>query len=82
MDGPEDIYYPFCMSENEEGFIDGIFWANGFMHGLGICKDIWEPLLEDEKAIDIITPMMIVAKQAHGDEEAQADYQRVRWRYR
>jgi uncharacterized protein len=73
IEGPEDIYYPFCMSENEEGVIDGIFWANGFMHGLSICKDIWEPLLEDDKAIEIVTPMMIVASQAHGDEEAQAE---------
>jgi uncharacterized protein len=73
VEGPEDIYYPFCMSENEEGVIDGIFWANGFMHGLSICKDIWEPLLDDEKAIEIVTPMMIVASQAHGDEETQAE---------
>ena len=69
---PEDIYYPFYMGKNEEGVIDGIFWANGFMHGLSLCKDIWEPLLEDEKSIEIITPMMIVASQTHGDEDSPA----------
>ena len=73
IEGPEDIYYPFCMSENEEGVIDGVFWANGFMHGLSICKDIWEPLLKDEQASEILTPIMLVARQAHGDEESPAE---------
>ncbi len=68
IEGPEDTYHPFCMSENEEGVIDGIFWANGFMHGLGICKESWKPLLEDDKAVEILTPMIIVARQGHGEE--------------
>ncbi len=70
IEGPDDIYYPFCMSMNEEGNIDGIFWANGFMHGLAICKDSWKPLLEDDKAVEILTPIMVVARQGHGEEES------------
>ncbi len=33
-------------------------WAEGFMDGVGLRRQAWWPLLESEKGIDLLTPIM------------------------
>ncbi len=73
INGPEDIYFPFCLKENEEGNVDGIFWANGFMHGLAINHAAWAPLLDNEDTFRIVTPMMAVSGQGHPDPKLRSE---------
>jgi len=46
-------YFVFCMSKNEEGVIDGIFWANGFMKEQGMMRSgyirtgLWKTYRQD-----------------------------------
>ena len=73
INGPEDIYVPFCLKENEDGNVDGIFWANGFMHGLAINHGAWESLLDNEDTFRIVTPMMAVSGQGHPDPKLRSE---------
>ena len=65
-------YYPLCLKENEKGQANAMFWANGFMHGVSLFPEIWEPISNDEQAMQLLAPMIALAGQNHPVPELKA----------
>lgn len=58
----DGISLPLFLAD-EDGEIRGNDWAKGFMDGVTMRLDAWEPLTEDEEAASAIVPVMALANE-------------------
>lgn len=65
-DSPDD-YFPIYMT-NEEGDAPDIDdWCYGFMIGVSLRHEAWQPMLEDEEMGSLIMPVIACAMEYVGD---------------
>ncbi|WP_277183329.1 UPF0149 family protein [Caballeronia sp. BR00000012568055] len=66
--------------EDEDGFVPGNLWACGFMWGVEMRREQWEPLMDDEETAWALTPMLMLTHEHDPDLElrppAIKDYRR------
>jgi len=62
------VYLPW-MLEDEEGVCHGNDWANGFITGVNLRRDIWSEIIDDEENGGSIVPIWALAYEHHSDPE-------------
>jgi uncharacterized protein len=63
-----DSYEP-VLFEDEEGFVPGNAWACGFMMGVDMRRDMWDPLIDDDESAWTLAPMLMLAHEDDPDPE-------------
>lgn len=63
-----DVYFPLVM-EDENGDYRCNDWANGFLTGVDMRRDIWAELMDDEDNGGAIVPIFALAHEHHPDPE-------------
>jgi uncharacterized protein len=66
-----DIYVPLVM-EDEEGIARGNDWANGFLRGMGLRREDWAPLLDDEDHGGCLVAIFALAHEHDPDPELRS----------
>jgi uncharacterized protein len=58
------------LEDTQDEYYDASGWAVGFMQGVHLCLEAWEPLLKDPEKYELLIPMFLLASTAfEGDEE-------------
>ena len=60
------VYFPFLM-EDEKGVVHGNDWAKGFVRGMGLRRDSWNELLDDEQHGGSLVPIFMLAYEHDPD---------------
>jgi len=63
-----------CEGDPHE-YVDGEMWAYGFMQGIALCRQEWQPLFDDPAARDALRPIRLLAT----DELTEAEEALTRW---
>ena len=61
-----EVYLPLLL-ENENGVTLANDWANGFMRGMGLRKEDWTALLDNEEHGGSLIPIFALAHENHPD---------------
>jgi uncharacterized protein len=69
-----DSFEPMCVTATYPGdpheYDDGEVWAMGFMEGVTLSQDDWQPLLADPRAAEVLRPIRLLGlPDLSGDEE-------------
>lgn len=64
----ELLFSTTTYTDNPHEFIDGEMWAYGFMQGVELCVQDWQPLLDDPQGKEWLRPLMLL-----GTEEISAE---------
>ena len=74
-----DAFDPLVNSMVYEGdpreYLDGEMWAHGFMEGVELCRQDWQPLFDDPPAKDALRPIYLLG----ADEVTKAEEKLTRW---
>lgn len=68
---PDDIDSVFdtvSYQDKSREYIDGEMWAYGFLRGIALAREAWQPLFEDAQAMDALMPIYIL-----GTDDATPD---------
>ena len=58
------------IEDTQEEYYEASGWSVGFMQGVQLCLEAWEPLLNDPEKHELLMPMFLLASTAfEGDEE-------------
>ena len=68
-----DVYLPLLL-ENDEGVATANDWAQGFLRGVGLRRDDWAELVNDEDNAGWLVPMLALAHE-HDPDPAMRPYQ-------
>jgi len=60
------VYLPL-MREGENGLVTGNEWAKGFLRGMGLRRDNWDQLLDEEKHCGSLIPIFMLAHEHDPD---------------
>ena len=60
------VYFPFLL-EDEDGVAQGNDWAKGFMRGMGLRRDSWSELVNDEQHGGSLVPIFTLAYEHDPD---------------
>ena len=63
-----DVYLPLLL-DDENGVAHGNDWANGFMRGMGMRRDAWAVLMDDEEHAGSLIPIFALAHEHNPDPE-------------
>jgi uncharacterized protein len=58
--------------EDEQGVARGNDWANGFLRGMGLRKEDWAPLLDDDENGGAFVPIFALAHEHDPDPEMRS----------
>jgi len=61
-----DVVMP-VLAKDEDGITHGNDWAKGFVRGMGLRKEGWAPLLDDEENSGSIVPIFALANELNPD---------------
>jgi uncharacterized protein len=61
------VYFPFLLKD-EDGLAQGNDWAKGFMRGMGLRRDSWSELVNDEQHGDSLVPIFTLAYEHDPDQ--------------
>jgi uncharacterized protein len=56
-------------------YIDGEMWAYGFMQGIELCRQDWQPLFDDSSAMEALRPIYLLG----ADELSETEEALTRW---
>jgi uncharacterized protein len=62
----DDIVMP-VLAKSEDGVAYGNDWADGFVRGIGLRKEGWAPLLDDEESSGCLVPILTLANEFNPD---------------
>ena len=49
--------------------MDGEGWASGYMQGLSLCREQWQPFFDDPNGVEIIKPIHLLGSDEVTQEE-------------
>lgn len=58
-DAIEPLFEAIDTDDGEE-YLDGEMWADGFMQGVDLCRQDWQPLFEDDEGATILSPILLL----------------------
>ena len=67
-----DAFEPFLSTRQFEQreYLDGEMWAHGFVTGIDLCRDDWQPLFDDPAGSAALRPILLLgADEVSGEEE-------------
>jgi uncharacterized protein len=65
------VYFPFLL-EDEGGLAQGNDWAKGFMRGMGLRRDSWSELVNDEQHGGSLVPIFTLAYEHDADPKLRS----------
>ena len=78
QDNP-DAFDPLLNSMTYAGdpreYLDGEMWAHGFMDGIELCREDWQPLFDDPAAKESMRPIHLLGTRDPTEEEKRL----IRW---
>jgi uncharacterized protein len=63
-----EVFLPLLL-DDENGVARANDWANGFMRGMGMRRDSWVTLMDDEEQAGSLVPILALAHENHPDPE-------------
>ena len=63
-----EVFLPLLL-DDENGVARANDWANGFMRGMGVRRDSWVTLMDDEEQAGSLVPILAPAHENHPDPE-------------
>ena len=63
-----EVFLPLLL-DDENGVARANDWANGFMRGMGMRRDSWVTLMDDEEQAGSLVPILAPAHENHPDPE-------------
>ena len=66
-----DVFTPLLLAD-EHGVSRGNDWANGFVRGMGLRKQLWTPLLDDDESGGSVVPIFALAYEHDPDPEMRS----------
>lgn len=67
-DSFEPVFDSFISPEGEKCF-DGEMWAYGFIEGVNLCQQDWQPLIEDPEGKDAFLPIFLLGSDEISPEQ-------------
>jgi uncharacterized protein len=67
----DSMVYP----EDPREYVEGEMWAYGFMQGIELCRQDWQPLFDNPTAREALRPIRLLG----ADELTEADEALTRW---
>lgn len=52
-----------------QDYVDGEGWASGYMQGLSLCREQWQPFFDDPNGVEIIKPIHLLGSDEVTQEE-------------
>jgi uncharacterized protein len=74
-DGFEPVFNTMTYPDDPHEYLDGEMWAYGFMRGIGLSREDWQPLFEDKKGQGWLRPLILLG----ADEVTPEEDALVRW---
>ncbi len=56
-------------------YVEGEMWAHGFIQGIGLCRQDWQPLFDDPSAREALRPVRLLG----GNDLTEAEEALTRW---
>lgn len=60
----------FTYPDDEHEFLDGECSAYGFMQGVALTREDWQPLFDDQATVEALQPIQLLGSDDVADEEA------------
>ncbi len=67
----DSMVYPGDQRE----YVEGEMWAHGFMQGIELCRQDWQPLFDDPSAMEALRPIRLLG----ADELTETEEALTRW---
>lgn len=73
-DDIDPIFDTVTYQDKSRKYLDGEMWAYGFIQGIALAREAWQPLFEDAAAMDALMPIYILgADNPTPDQQALSD---------
>lgn len=59
-DGLDSIFDTVSYQDKSREYLDGEMWAYGFLEGIALAREAWQPLFDDAAAMDALMPIYIL----------------------
>lgn len=69
-DDIDPIFDTVTYQDKSREYLDGEMWAYGFLQGIALARDAWQPLFENGSAMDALMPIYIL-----GSDQPTAEQQ-------
>ena len=69
---PDLVFIPRLVIEEDEAIPQGNRWARGFLRGVGLCREAWNEIFEDEDRFAILLPVLALAHENDPDPELRS----------
>ena len=66
---PDLVFNPRLVIEDDEAILRGNRWARGFMRGVGLRREAWDEIFDDEDRFAILLPVLALAHENDPDLE-------------
>lgn len=66
------IFIPWLALEEGEEIPRGNRWARGFLRGIGLCREAWDEIFDDEDKFAILLPVLALAHENDPDPELRS----------
>ncbi|MGB6131380.1 MAG: UPF0149 family protein [Acidobacteriaceae bacterium] len=69
---PDLVFIPRLVIEKDEAIPRGNRWARGFLRGVGLCREAWNEIFDDEDRFAILLPILALAHENDPDPELRS----------
>lgn len=69
---PDMVYLPWLLTEEGEEIPKGNNWAKGFLRGVGLRREAWDEIFEDEDDFAILLAIFALAHENDPDPEMRS----------
>jgi uncharacterized protein len=69
---PDLVFIPRLVIEKDEAIPRGNRWARGFLRGVGLCREAWDEIFDDEEKFAILLPVLALAHENDPDPELRS----------
>ncbi|HEX5394107.1 MAG TPA: UPF0149 family protein [Rhodocyclaceae bacterium] len=70
----EPILDTVSFQDKEKEYLDGEMWCYGFMAGIALARDDWQPLFENNQATDALLPIFLLGSDDMTREQRAATH--------
>jgi uncharacterized protein len=68
---PDMVYLPWLVPEEGEEVPRGNRWARGFLRGIGLSREAWDDIFEEENDFAILLPVFALVHENDSDPETR-----------
>jgi len=68
-DAFEPLFSITTYGDDSREYLDAEMWAHGFMQGIALCREDWQPLYDDAAAVAALRPLYLLGADEITKEE-------------